>query len=294
MELNNQTGTVFNIQKFCTDDGPGIRTTVFLKGCHLRCAWCHNPEGLSMAPTLAYTEMNCVSCGLCAAVCENGAHSFENGIHEIDREKCVRCGKCVENCPYHALSFCGERMTADAVMQSVLADKAFYSPKGGMTVSGGEPLLQPDFVYALLSLAKQNGIHTCIETSGAVDFAVFERIMDLVDLFLFDIKETDEQNHIKYTGVSSKLPQENIRKLDAAGKAVLMRCPIIPGVNDRESHFEALNTLYRSLDCAVGIQLMPYHMLGQGKTTRFGAKTQAFKVPSAEQKAEWNRNIKQK
>lgn len=247
-----------------------------------------------MHPTLAFTEINCVSCGICGKVCENSVHRFDKGTHIIDRDKCIRCGKCIDACPYNALEFCGKIMTAEEVMQNVLADKAFYVPQGGLTVSGGEPLLQPDFVCALLTLAKQNGLHTCIETSGAVDFSVFERIIPLVDLFLFDIKETDEQNHIKYVGVSGKLPQENIKKLNEAGKEIWMRCPIIPGVNDRDAHFEALNELYSSLPHAKKLQLMPYHQLGQGKSIRFGVKSEQFEVPSAEQKDEWNQNIKQK
>ena len=289
--LGNTAATVFNIQKFCTDDGPGIRTTVFLKGCHLRCAWCHNPEGLSPGPRLAYSAVDCVSCRRCETVCPNGVHSFRDGQHSIDRSRCTRCGRCVEECKYGALSFCGETMTAAQVLQIALADKPFYFPEGGITVSGGEPLLQPDFVLALGLLAKEQGIHFCVETSGAVPFSVFEKILPAVDLFLFDIKETDPENHLRYTQVKNDLPLANIKKLDTLGVPMIMRCPIIPGVNDRQEHFEALAQLYASLSHALGIQLMPYHALGQGKATRFGAHSQEFRVPDAGQVAGWDETL---
>ena len=287
------SATVFHIQKFCTDDGPGIRTTVFLKGCHLRCAWCHNPEGLSREPALAYSDADCAFCRRCESICENGVHSFAENAHLIDRERCTRCGTCISACEYGALSFCGEVMTAQDVFEIALADRMFYLPDGGITVSGGEPLLQPDFVYALGALAKEAGIHFAVETSGAVAFDVLKRIAEVTDLFLFDIKETDDENHRKYTGISNELPLANIKKLDEMGKRVMVRCPIIPGVNDRKSHFEALARLYNALQNAAGIQLMPYHKLGQGKTTRYGAKSEEFRVPTGEEIAGWNRMLKE-
>lgn len=285
------TATVFNIQKFCTDDGPGIRTTVFLKGCHLRCAWCHNPEGLSREPLLELRTVDCVSCGRCAAVCPNGVHSFSDSQHHVDRSLCIRCGKCVEECAYGALAFCGKIMTAAQVLDIALADRAFYFPDGGITVSGGEPLLQPDFVLALGTLAKAEGIHVCLETSGAVPFSVIEKVLPAVDLFLFDVKETNPDRHLQYTQAKNDLPLENLRNLDALGVPVILRCPIIPGVNDRRDHFEALAKLFISLPSAAGIQLMPYHPLGQGKESRYGAVSQSFRVPQPQEIPQWNQTL---
>ena len=289
--LDATTATVFNIQKFCTDDGPGIRTTVFLKGCHLRCAWCHNPEGLSSLPVLEYSAVDCASCRRCESLCPNGVHSFADGIHQIDRSRCVSCGACVAGCGYGALSFCGKAMTAQQVLDIALADRLFYEPEGGITVSGGEPLLQPDFVLALGLLAKAQGIHVCVETSGAVPFSVIEKVLPAVDLFLFDIKETDPQNHLRYVGISRELPLSNLKALGDRKIPLVIRCPIVPGVNDRPDHFEALAKLYTSIPSAAGIQLMPYHRLGQGKTTRFGAQSESFTVPTAPQTAGWNQML---
>ena len=289
--LDTATATVFNIQKFCTDDGPGIRTTVFLKGCHLHCAWCHNPEGLSSLPVLEYSAVDCVSCRRCESICPNAVHSFPNGVHHIDRARCTRCGACVAGCGYGALAFCGKTMTAGQVLDIALADKPFYFPEGGITISGGEPLLQPDFVLALGLLAKEQGIHVCVETSGAVPFSVIEKVLPAVDLFLFDIKETDPTNHLRYVGISGDLPLNNLNTLGERKIPVVIRCPIIPGVNDRPDHFEALAKLYTCIPSAAGIQLMPYHRLGQGKTTRFGASSESFSVPTALQSAGWNQML---
>lgn len=291
MEYSACTATVFNIQKFCTDDGPGIRTSVFLKGCHLRCAWCHNPEGISREPLLEYSSVDCVRCRRCEAVCPNGVHSFRGTEHILDRSKCTRCGACIRSCGYSALSFCGKTMTAGEVMEIALADRFFYEPEGGITVTGGEPLLQPEFVQALGTLAKEKGIHFCMETSGAVPFSVLEPMLPLVDLFLYDIKETDDASHRQYTDISNRLSLENLRKLDALGKPAVLRCPIIPCVNDRQSHFEALAGLYTSLSHAAGIQIMPYHRMGQGKITRYGVTSREFPVPSPQDIAHWNQML---
>ncbi len=298
LQNNSTEGIVFQIQKFCTDDGPGIRTTVFLKGCPLRCLWCHNPEGLSTNPVIQLDLTRCMMCGKCEMVCEKGCHIIEHNAdsqnHKLLTSQCIQCGTCIEQCHRKAILFCGKTMPANEVMKVVLADKGFYdSSGGGITLSGGEPLLQTTFAYALLKEAKSEGIHTCVETSGSVSFEKIEVVTPYVDLFLYDIKETDELSHIKFTGVSNQIILDNIRKLNKLGNKIIMRCPIIPGVNDRHEHFDKLIELYDSLENVIDIQLMPYHMLGQGKQSRYGdiIDSAFFEVPTPQKIEEWNEYI---
>lgn len=199
-------GTVFEIQHFSVHDGPGIRTTVFLKGCQMKCLWCHNPESLDgKIGELSYVESKCISCGFCEKNCQNGCHQFVNGRHLIDRSKCDYCGKCVDMCPGRALTICAQRKkSVSEVMEEVLKDKSFYDESGGgMTISGGEPLLQVEFVKALAKEAKRNGISVAIETNACYDYSLLNGIRENVDLFLVDWKVTDDKKHVKYTGCSN-------------------------------------------------------------------------------------------
>ena len=264
------TGTVFNIQKFCINDGPGIRTTVFLKGCMLDCKWCHNPESKQRAPQILLHADKCIGCGECAKVCRRGLHSFADGAHLFERNACIGCGECAEVC-VGALELCGYEKTVDEVMAEVIKDAAFYKNSGGgMTLSGGEPFMQHEFALELLKSAKERELHTCIETCGYVDSKILEKFIPYVDMFLWDIKETDDERHKQYTGVSNAKILSNLALLNEKGASVVLRCPLIPGYNLRDEHLYAIGELAESLDCVVRVDVEPYHPLGASKSQALG------------------------
>jgi len=258
--------TVFDIQRFSLHDGPGIRTTVFLKGCPLNCLWCHNPESKHGISELMFYKKRCIGCYDCISACPLGAHYLsEKGEHIINKDLCVVCGKCAEACT-GALEMCGKEMTPEEVMAEVMKDMPFYKNSGGgLTVSGGEPLIKEDFVYALLEIAKSQGINTAIETSGYASPKTVERLAELTDLFLFDIKESDPIKHKEYTGVDNTCILENLRRLSEKGARTVLRCPVIPGYNDRQDHFEAVGRLADELSSVERVDIEPYHPLGESK-----------------------------
>lgn len=259
---------VLNIQRFCVSDGPGIRTSVFLKGCMLRCVWCHNPESQSPEPILSFTKHLCTGCGECFRTCIN--HQMYDGAHLIDRSQCTVCGRCQDICG-GALEILGKEMTPEEVLAEVMRDEPFYRTSGGgLTVTGGDPLYRPQFTLALLKLAKEKGLHTCVETSGCAGWETVKSILPYTDLFLWDVKETDPDLHKRFTGVSNQLILENLRRLDALGIPTVLRCPIIPGYNDRKEHFAAIASLANSLQYVQRIDLEPYHPLGKGKSAAIG------------------------
>lgn len=257
---------IINITRFCTDDGPGIRTTVFLKGCPLRCAWCHNPESQNVHPEILWDQNVCTHCGLCVTVCPNGAHSIRDGQHTFDPQACRHCGRCWEICPKASLELVGQQISTQEVFEEVQKDAVFYhTSDGGVTVSGGEPLMHPDFTAELLKLCKDVGIHTAMETSGFAAKAALEQVLPYCDLILFDIKETNPQRHTDFTGVPMDPVRENLRYIDTLGIPTVLRAPIVPGWNDREEHLLALKEIKKSLTHCQGLQIMPYHSIGEYK-----------------------------
>ena len=288
-------GTVFNIQKFCVNDGPGIRTTVFLKGCPLNCLWCHNPESKSIHPELFYDARKCIGCGQCR-ICPQQCHQFNDGIHQFDRTACIQCGKCAEVCPPGALEMAGKEDRIEDVLTEVMKDEAFYrNSGGGLTLSGGEPMLQFKFTLALLQAAKEKGLHTCIETCGFAPEDHYRQIAPYVDIFLFDYKETDPIRHKEFTGVDNTLIRRNLYMLDELGANIILRCPIIPTLNDTDAHFAGIARTANELAHVMEINIEPYHPLGSGKSELLG-KSYALSTltfPSEETVTGWINAIQQ-
>ncbi len=263
-------GIIFDIQRGSMYDGPGIRTTVFTKGCPLRCKWCHNPESQNPKLELAYWEEKCVGCKKCSEVCTMGAHLFSD-IHIFDRKQCIMCGKCVHVCPTNAMKSYGYTISAEEAMTIIRKDKAYYDlTNGGLTLSGGEPFLQNDFSFSLLSLAKQEKIHTCVETCGFASHEIILQSLKYVDYYLFDYKLDDCVKHQYYTGVSNTIIQKNFDCLYTHHARIKIRCPIIPGVNDTLEHFSSIHQLEVKYPEIEGIEILPYHNFGSGKAKALG------------------------
>ncbi len=269
-------GHIFDVQRFSIHDGPGIRTTVFLKGCPLRCLWCGNPESIPREPSLSYMPEKCIACGACFSVCPEDALSADAAQKAVvDRDRCTGCGACAPTCDPKALEIVGRTATAEEVLDVVLRDKAYYDASGGgMTLSGGEPLMQPDFAKGLLQEAKAHGLHNCVETSGYAPWGSIRPLAPLVDLWLFDVKETDRRLHEKFIGKPNDLILSNLRRLHDEGARILVRCPMIPQHNARPEHLDGIVALARGLPKIQGVQLLPYYDLWRAKLGRFGLKSE--------------------
>ncbi len=281
-----RTGLVFNIMRFALHDGPGIRTTVFLKGCPLRCWWCHNPESQSAEPEIIYFEERCIACGECVRACPQGALSLdEHGSRVLrDLALCEPCGECVEACPTGARQLAGRAMTVPEVLREVTKDQVFFDQSGGgVTISGGEPLLQAEFVEELLVACRARRIRTALDTCGLAQPEVLERVRPYVDLFLYDLKLMGRGEHLKYTGVKNDQILRNLELLAEAGSAVIVRLPVIPGVNDDGDNLEALAG-FMTAHGLRDIDLLPYHRIGSDKYQRLHLtwRMDGVEPPSAE------------
>ena len=266
------SGVIFDIQRFAIHDGPGIRTLVFMKGCPLRCWWCQNPEGMLPSRSLGYFEFRCIQSKMCVTSCPVQALSFDRNGLSIDRAVCNGCSLCVEACPSGALSMAGQEIGAEELVGELEKDLLLYDNSGGgVTFSGGEPLFQPAFLRESLVLCKMRRIHTAIETSGHAAPEIFESLVDHVDLFLFDLKLLVDNDHKKYTGVSNRLIKKNLTTLvrRKRGQDVILRFPVIPGINDTERNIDELTSFIRGLDGIEKIDLLPYHDVSE-KYRRLG------------------------
>lgn len=265
MPNSSVKGMVFNIQRYSLHDGPGIRTTVFLSGCGLACAWCSNPESKSLRGRLMHNEKRCLRCGRCVAACLEGAITMIADEPRIDRERCTLCGECANTCAPHALHLSATEMSVSDVMAVVEADRPFYRRSGGgVTLSGGEPLLQPDFAREILTSARSAGINTALETAGLVAWPALEAVLPLVDYLLYDVKHLDVEAHRRGTGASNAVILDNLVKAAPLARSLIVRVPIVPGFNACNSDVRSIALFARDLH-ADEVHLLPYHRLGQAK-----------------------------
>jgi len=262
-------GTVFDIKRYSIHDGPGIRTTVFLKGCPLGCSWCHNPESQAPRPEVMVRDSRCIHCGACVAACPQGAIRLEGEQSTTDRDRCTLCGSCVQACYAEAREIVGREMELPEVLAAVERDLAFYEESGGgVTFSGGEPLAQPSFLLGLLRACSERGIHTVVDTCGFSTWAVLDGIREWVDLFLYDLKVMDGDRHSQLTGVSNELILSNLKALSTAGHPLVVRVPLIPGVNDDSANVRAIGEFVAALPRRYPVELLPYHRTAVDKYRR--------------------------
>lgn len=271
-ESDDVKGWIFDIKRFAVHDGPGIRTTVFLKGCPLRCIWCHNPESISPKPERVFLPDKCIACGACMEVCPQGAWQVSaSGRRVYYPERCDLCGRCVEACYAEALVMYGREVTVEDVMAEVRKDAAFYERSGGgVTLSGGEPLMQADFTAALLRQCKAEGFHTALDTCGHAAWEAVEKALPHVDLVLYDVKYVDPDRHREQTGASNRRILANLRKLSRRGVPVEVRMLIIPTVNDSPDDIEAAADFLAPLENITAVRLLAYHRLAGSKYERLG------------------------
>lgn len=261
-------GIVFNIQKFSVHDGPGIRTTIFFKGCNLRCAWCHNPESQYSNLQVLFYKNKCTECGKCRSICPN------------ELKNCDFCGKCVSSCFNGARELCGKEYDSGTLFAEIIKDRAYYEQSGGgVTFSGGECMLQDEFLLALLKKCKESSIHTAIDTAGHIPWAIFEKVLPYTDLFLYDIKSMNSTTHRQYTGVDNELILKNLSNLLHMEKKVWVRIPIIPNVNDSPKEMQMIRDFFEEHGFPEKCELLPYHALGENKYAALNRKVCSFSIP---------------
>ena len=260
--------TIFDIERGSFVDGAGIRTTVFFKGCNLRCEWCHNPESQSSAPQMMFYQSKCTGCGKCKEKCP----------HQL--AFCELCGKCALYCPQDARKICGKEYTVEEVLSEILKDKAYYGESGGVTFSGGECMLQIDFLEEILKVCKANGVHTAVDTAGNVPWEYFEKILPYTDLFLYDVKCISEDLHKEGTGVSNRLILENLQKLSNKNAEIIVRIPVIPEFNGNDYEMQKIADYLKDLRIKK-VELLPYHAMGEHKWAAIGKETKRFSVPNS-------------
>lgn len=261
---------VTNIQRFSVHDGPGIRTTVFFKGCPLRCLWCHNPETQESRDQILYAAQKCIGCGACAAQCPTGAHRLEPDGHRFYAAFCTGCLRCTAVCPSGAVQAASQPMSPEEIFEVVMRDRAFYGRSGGLTLSGGEPLLHPEGCRDLLQMARAAGLTTAIETSGFFDGNTIPELAPLTDWFLWDYKDSDPVRHRMNTGGDPAVMLQNLRRLDEEETRIQLRCILIRGINMDVQHYKAIAELAGSLRHGAGVHIFPYHALGGSKSEQLG------------------------
>lgn len=269
MGISDSTGIIVDIERFSTQNGPGIRTTVFLKGCPLCCDWCGNPETQRYVPEIMVMTTKCDGCGNCVSVCPNEAIKLIDDKVSIRFDRCLNCLQCTEVCMDGAIRRVGKPYTVPELYEAVIRDREFYGSRGGVTFSGGEPLAQWNFLLPVLKKLKEEEINVCMDTTGNVDWSVLEKVAEYVTIFLYDVKHLDSQRHRNGTGVDNKVILENLRTLAASGASIWLRAPIIPGYNDNELHVRKLAELAQKLDVE-RLCLLPYHTLGREKYGQLG------------------------
>lgn len=273
--------SIVDIKRFAVHDGPGIRTTVFLKGCSLSCLWCHNPESIRRGPELGFLKNKCSLCGECEKVCPEHCHSFADGGHRIDRSRCVFCGKCISACLYDALELYGRRISAQETAKLILEDRAFYNhSNGGATVSGGEPLLQAEYCAELFRILKAENIHCAVDTCGNVPWEAFEKVLPFTDMFLYDFKQIDSAKHKACTSAPNERILANLQRLSGCGRPIEIRMPLVPEHNMSDSDLSGAGKFLSGLRNLAAVRLLAYHSLARSKYESAGHEDTMPHVPA--------------